>query len=395
MWGRSGEDVVEEFLVIGAGLAGASAAWQLTRRGQQVTVLEQTTPANAQGSSHGSARIFRYAYTQQLYCDLAMRARSGWDELERESGRTLIDLVGCINFSDTVEGARLAAVLDRAQIAHELLPADEASERWPQFCFRTPVVWQPDAGVLDPEATVEVMLRLTADSGHGRILPGWAATRLERTPAGYRVRSTAGETVEGSRVIIAAGGWLPDLVDGFGLPAALTVALPRLEVRQEQVYHFPYREQSPVGDGGAPRWPTFIHGPSSFRPPSLTTYGLPGGRDGEFRGQKLAQYNGGRVITSASAQDGVVSAENRALMVDYVKRHLPGLEPAPYAEATCLFTNTPTEDFIIDARDGVVVVSACSGHGAKFAPLLGEFAADLATGAGTVPSQFRLPIAPA
>lgn len=383
---------MEEFIVIGAGLAGASTAWQLTRRGQRVTVLERTTPANDQGSSHGSARIFRYAYTRQLYCDLAVRARSEWDELERQSGRTLIELVGSINFGDTAEGERLATVLDRAQIDHQMLSADEASERWPQFRFQTPVVWQPDAGVLDPEATIEAMLRLTAESGHGRILTGWAADRLERTAAGYRVRSTSGETLEGSRVIVAAGPWLPDLVAGFGLPSALAAALPRLEVRQEQVYHFPFREPTPAGVGGAARWPTFIHGPSSFRPPSLTTYGLPGGRDGEFRGQKLAQYNGGRLIDSASAQDGVVGAENRALMIDYVKRHIPGLEPAPYAEATCLFTNTPTEDFIIDALDGVAVVSACSGHGAKFAPLLGEFAADLAIGAGTVPPEFRLPI---
>ncbi len=385
-----GQEAAGEFVVIGAGLAGASTAWQLARRGQHVTVLERTTPANAQGSSHGSARIFRYAYTQQLYCDLVVRARSGWDELERQCGCALIDLVGSINFGDGGEGERLAAVLSRAHIDHELLSADEASRRWPQFHFQTPVLWQPDAGVLDPEATVEAMLQLAADSGRARVLSGWVASRIERTRGGYRVRSTTGETVEGSRVIVAAGGWLPDLVDGFGLPPALTAALPRLEVRQEQVYHFPYRDQTPAR-GASSRWPTFIHGPSSFTPSTLTTYGLPGGRDGEFRGQKLARYNGGRVITSANAQDGVVDSDDRELMVEHVKRYLPGLEPTPYAEATCLFTNTPSQQFIIDVSDGIVIVSACSGHGAKFAPLLGELAADLATGAGTVPAEFRLP----
>ena len=69
-------------------------------------------------------------------------------------------------------------------------------------------------------------------------------------------------------------------------------------------------------------------------------------------------------------------------MVDYVRRYLPGLDPEPYAETTCLFTNTPNEDFIIDRVDNLTILSPCSGHGAKFAPLIGQWAADLATGAG-------------
>lgn len=75
-------------------------------------------------------------------------------------------------------------------------------------------------------------------------------------------------------------------------------------------------------------------------------------------------------------------------------RYLPGLDPTPYAETTCLFTNTPTEDFIIDRVDNITLLSPCSGHGAKFAPVIGQLAADLAadlaTGVGSVPPQFRI-----
>lgn len=53
-------------------------------------------------------------------------------------------------------------------------------------------------------------------------------------------------------------------------------------------------------------------------------------------------------------------------------------------------TSTPTEDLVIDACEGIVVVSPCSGHGAKFAPLIGELVADLATGRGPVPERFRV-----
>jgi sarcosine oxidase len=77
-------------------------------------------------------------------------------------------------------------------------------------------------------------------------------------------------------------------------------------------------------------------------------------------------------------------------VIAYVERTLPGLDPAPYAETTCLFTNTPTEDFVIDGVDGITVASPCSGHGAKFAPLLGRIIADTATGAAAPPERFRL-----
>lgn len=124
--------------------------------------------------------------------------------------------------------------------------------------------------------------------------------------------------------------------------------------------------------------------------PAIQVYGLPGGRDAEGRGQKVAEFNGGRILRSASTQDGVVDPANRARVVDYVRARLPGLVPEPYAETTCLFTNTPTEDFVIDGVDGITVVSPCSGHGAKFAPLLGRIVADAVTGRPGVPDAFRV-----
>ena len=372
-----------EFVVLGAGLAGASAAWQLALRGQSVTVLERSTPANLEGSSHGSARIFRYAYPEQLYADLAVRAREGWLELERQSGRELLITTGCVDFGQLRGPEALAKVLRRAGVEHELLSRDQAAGRWPQIAFDGPALWQPTAGVLDPGQTIEAMLELATASGRARVLTGWEATAIERTATGVSVLSATGESVQGSRLVVAVGGWLPDLLSGAGLPAGLVGATPPLLVRQEQAYHFPYRDHDDAATGQ--QWPAFIH-----KSPAMMAYGLPGGRDADFRGLKVAQYNGGPVIASARAQDGQVREENRQLVVDYVRSSLPGLVPEPYAQTTCLFTNTPNEDFIIDVREDVVLVSACSGHGAKFAPLLGEMAADLALQTGTVPDAFRL-----
>ena len=373
-----------EFIVLGAGLAGASAAWHLAGRGHSVTVLERSTPGNAQGSSHGSARIFRYAYDDQLYTDLVVRARAGWDELERQSGRELITTTGCVDFGDVRGPEQLATVLERAGVPHELLARDDARARWPQIAFDTPVLWQPTAGVLDPDRTIEAMLELARASGRARVLSDWDATRIETTRGGVRVHSATAETVDGSRLIIAAGGWLPELLATAGLPSGLVDAMPSLVVRQEQAYHFPFREAGD-GPGSGARWPALIH-----KSAAISTYALPGGRDAGHRGQKVAQYNGGPAIPSARAQDGRVRDDNRELMTEYVRRYLPGLVPEPYAETTCLFTNTPTEDFIIDARNDILVLSACSGHGAKFAPLLGELAADALLGTGAPPDAFSL-----
>ena len=372
-------------IVIGAGLAGAAAAYSLTARGEDVTVLERHTPANDRGSSHGSARIFRYAYPDRLYTELVVRARELWDDLEAKSGIELITRTGALDFGDAQHTDLLAEIFEAVGVEYEVLDPARASERWPQIAFDTDVLWHPDAGVIDAESTVTTMLDQAVDTGRARILTDWTVTEVARQSAGgYRATSAKGDSVEGDHVIVAAGGWLPDLLGDLGLPEAFLDALPRFEVRQEQAFHMPYRDADADGRPSTP-WPTFIH-----KSGEMFTYGLPGGRDAGFAGQKFAQFNGGKVIGSALDQDGQITEEMRTRMIDYAKKKLPGLIPEPYAETTCLFTNTPNEDFVIDEVDGLVIVSACSGHGAKFAPLLGEFAADLATGAGSVPERFRV-----
>lgn len=375
---------MSEHVVIGAGLAGAAAAFALATRGENVTVLERHAPANERGSSHGSARIFRYAYPKRLYTELVVRARSLWDEIERLGGTTLISQTGALDHGQERHLAPLVDAFTHAGVEHEVLNASGAKARWPQFHFDSDVLWHPDAGVIDSERAVTAMLDLARATGRVRILENWEATEVSRrTGGGLRVTSATGETVEGNRVIVSAGGWLPVLLQNLDLPSGFLASLPKFEVRQEQAFHMPYRDADAKGHP-LHDWPTFIH-----KSNELSTYGLPGGRDSGGRGQKLAEFNGGRRLGSALDQDGRITDEMRTRMVDYAKRYLPGLFPEPYAETTCLFTNTPTEDFVIDEASGIVVVSACSGHGAKFAPLLGEFAADLATGSGTVPEQFR------
>lgn len=373
-----------KYVVVGAGLAGAATAWHLADAGHEVTILERGVPADAAGSSHGSARIFRYAYTSENYTRMVVRSRDLWRELEERSGTVLITPSGALDFGAGREPARLARVLDDVGIDHELLAPAEASQRWPQFGFDSSVLWHPGAGVIDAESGVETMISLATTQG-ARLLCGWEVTGIDRDGRGYLLHNRAGEEIHAEHVVVAAGGWLPSLLGRLGLPADFLAQVPALQVLQEQAFHFPYRDE-------ATPWPTFIH-----KNDVIQTYGLPGGRDASYKGQKVAEYCGGRAIPSAEHQDGRVDPANRARIVDYVERHLPGLVPEPYAETTCLFTNTPTEHFVLDRYDGITLVSPCSGHGAKFAPLIGSLAADAAAastveaGRSLIPAEFRLP----
>ncbi|HEU4666562.1 MAG TPA: FAD-dependent oxidoreductase [Arthrobacter sp.] len=376
-----------DFVVVGAGLAGAATAWQLASRGHQVTLLERDVPAAHDGSSHGSARIFRYAYPDPFYSRAVLESKELWDGLAAASGTSLITPFGAVDYGPGRNPRLLASVLAGEGIEHELLSAAGARKRWPQIAFDTEVLWHPGAGVIDAETAVNAMVGLAV--GHGaRLLTGWELRSVERTAAGYRLQSTTGEAVDAGNVVVSAGGWLPGLLGQLSLPAGFLAGLPEITVRQEQAFHFAYRDQQADHDGGAASgaaaWPTFIH-----KAAEIQAYGLPGGRDAGFAGQKVAEYNGGKLIPSAAEQTGEVDPANRRRVVDYVRRYLPGLDPEPYAETTCLFTNTPDEDFVIDRAGNLTVLSPCSGHGAKFAPLIGRWAADLATGAGTVPGRFR------
>lgn len=370
-----------KYVVVGAGLAGASTAWHLASRGHEVTILERSTPANHAGSSHGSARIFRYAYPDDFYTRQVLESKAGWDELARLSGKQLISPTGAVDYGSTRQPERLAAVLAANGIEHELLAPEQARERWSQLAFDTNVLWHPGAGVIDAETTVTAMVDLAVAQG-AQLQTDWHVSSVRSSGSGYVLRSADGRQTEAEKVIISAGGWLPDLLSNLSLPAGFLAGIPAIEVSQEQAYHFPYRDPS---EEARKTWPTFIH-----KREGIQTYGLPGGRDADWRGQKVAEYNGGKLLPSASAQDGLIDPANRQRVIDYVEQYLPGLVPEPYAETTCLFTNTPTEDFIIDRAENITIVSPCSGHGAKFAPLIGQYATDLATRTGTVPEEFRV-----
>ena len=331
--------------MVGGGVMGAATAWQLASRGVEVVLHEQFGPRHVRGSSHGGSRIFRFAYDDVEYVGMAKRALEGWRRLEAESGRTLLDITGGVDHGPASEIERLSASMTDAGAEHEVLAGDEASVRFPGMRFDELALVHPDGGRCRADDAVAALQSLVD-------------TRYESKVASI-------EDLDADVVVVDAGAWLPELLPDVGLP--------RLSVTCEQVVHFPSRTDV--------MWPSFIHRQAN----GVGIYGLetPG------EGVKVAEHHIGPEV-DPDARGFDLDPAYVARMVAYVERWFPGLEPTPVFPTTCLYTNTPNEDFLLDRVDDVVIVSPCSGHGFKFAPEIGRLAADLALGEPPAHERFTL-----
>ena len=362
-----------DLVVVGAGLMGSMTAWAAAGRGLSVAVLEQYEVGHDRGSSHGSARIVRRAYPESLYVGLTGRAFELWTELETRAGRKLLRMTGGLDHGASRDVHRIADEFDRAGVSHELLPITEAEKRWPGMKFETEVLFHPQAGTVDSDAAVGAALELARHSG-AVVATETAVTSVVVEGDSAIVHTTTG-SVRAHRVVLAPGAWLSELTGGV---SGLELELPPLRVSQQQIFHF-------ARATGIPEWPTSVH------KGAISTYSLAGGRDGGPGGaRKVAEHDAPGMDTTTQSRSGAVDPAARERIVRYVQRWMPGLVPEPFAEATCLYTSTENDDFLLDRVGPLVICSPCSGHGAKFAPLIGEMATDLATGASRPEPRFTL-----
>lgn len=361
-----------DVIVVGAGLMGSASAWALARRGRSVLLVERFGAGHRNGSSHGSARIVRRGYNDRLYTRLTGQAFELWRELEIQSRCRLVRMLGGLDYGSARNVAGVAAEMARARVAHEWLSADEAAGRWPGIRFEGTVLFHPQAGTVDAERAVSAFVE--GAIGHGATVRFDTEVSALRAGDGYaEIELADGERLAADAVVVACGAWSAPLLAGL-------VELPPLAVTQQQIFHFPRL------DPDADPWPSVIHEATE------SIYHLAGGRDGGAGDdRKIAEHRHG-TVTTAAGRSGVVDPSSRVRIVEYVERWLPGLDPHPRGETTCLYTSTPSEDFVLDRRGALIVCSPCSGHGAKFAPVIGELTADLVVspGSAAVPERLRI-----
>ena len=364
--------------VVGVGGTGSAAARFLARAGHETVAFEQFEVGHAQGSSHGQSRIIRYTYSDEVYTRMMGEAYPLWRALEEDAGEPLLARTGGVFFGDS-DGPVLAsarAALDVNRVPYELLTADETRRRFPalRLADGETALHQPDMGFLRATACVRANVRLARALG---------ADVRERTPVrdvtqqGDKaiVTTEAGEEYACDRVLVTAGPWMGWLLDALRLPLRVT--------RQQVVYLKP--EDGAARDFQADRLPVWIDADANV-------YGFPS--DGRIEGVKLASHNLGEEADPDAARRPP-DTSYAVQMADYAAARFHGLARQVTHAETCLYTNTPDEDFIVDSVPDmpyVWLVSGCSGHGFKFTVLLGKLAAEAATLGVTPPylSRFAL-----
>ena len=359
---------MHDVIVIGLGGMGSAAARTLAARGVSVLGLERHTPAHDLGSSHGGSRIIRQSYFEDpAYVPLLLRSYALWEQLARDSGEDVYTITGGI-FAGRPEAATVAGSILASQtwdLPHEVLDAAEVNKRFPTFTLPEGEValYEAAIGFARPEATVAAQIRLAqaagADLHFGEPVESW-----ESTGSGVRVRTAKG-TYEAGRLVIAPGAWAPQLLASLGVP---------IVVERQVMYWF--QPDAGVGPYLPGRQPVFIHEDGDGE----QVYGFPA-IDGPDGGVKVSFFRRGVACTPETIEREVHPEE-----VDYMRertaRLLPGLPGTFLDAATCMYSNTPDQHFVVAQHpDHADVTVACgfSGHGFKFVPVMGEVLADLAT----------------
>lgn len=338
---------------------GAATAWELSRAGRRVTLLEQFAPGHDRGSSHGRARIFRLVYSDPRYVALARRAQRLWRVLEDASGTQLLEVTGGLDHGPVGVVADLARTLEANGVAAEQLAPEEARERWPGMRFDEAVLHQREAGRLHADATVAALHALLQREDVDVRL-GVRALGVREAAAGVEVDTSHG-TVSADVVVLAVGAW----VGGLTRSLPFAADLPAFRVTQEQPGYFRALDDT--------AYPSFLHHRGSGdRRLGFGAYGM----FSPDRGLKVGLHGAGAEVDPdgrrGTDEDGV-----RAL-AGYVAEWFPGAAPEPLHVDTCLYTSTPDEEFVLRRWGNVVVCSPCSGHGFKFVPAIGETVAGLA-----------------
>jgi monomeric sarcosine oxidase len=367
-----------ECIVIGAGAVGSAALLALARRGARALAIDRFPPGHDRGSSHGASRLIRLAYFEHPdYVPLLRRAYALWRELESACGETLLRETPLLQIGPE-EGAVIPGVMASARrhgLKVERLGADEVRARFPGFAVPDGLgaLLDAEAGMLAPEACVRAQAR-EAERAGAQVRIGEAVTRWKAEGDGVEVE-TDGGLYRADRLIVAPGAWAPALLPGLGVS---------LEVRRKSLFWYESPDACYAIESGCPAF-LYELGPRAF-------YGFPAV---DALGVKVAEHTGGeRVADPLEVRREVDSGEARDIEA-FLRAHLPRLGTRRTRHEVCLYTMSPDGHFLLGLHprhERVALAAGLSGHGFKFAPVLGEALADLATkGATELPVGFLGP----
>jgi sarcosine oxidase len=351
-----------DIVVVGLGAMGSAAVYHLARRGARVLGLERFEPGHDRGSSHGGTRIIRLGYFEHAsYVPLLRRSYALWRELEAAAGEPLLHITGIAEIGRP-DGALISGTLASSRLhalPHEVLDARELMRRYPAFHLPPDFIGvvQPDGGFVLAEPAVQAHQRLARQAG-AELRFAETVQHIEASAGGVRI-TTDHAVVDADSAIIAAGAWTKKLVPDLAMLRA---------TRQVMAWFTP-QDAACFAPG---RFPVFM---------LESRLGIHYGFPLDATGLKISKHFHQDETVDPDNYSRTVTPEDQSLIRSGLA-YLPAANGPLRSAQTCLYTMTPDGDFIVDrlrSASNILVASPCSGHGFKFAPVIGEMLADLAT----------------
>lgn len=364
---------MKDVIIVGLGAMGSAAAARLAESGHRVLAFDTYTPPHTHGSSHGLSRIFREAYWEDpRYVELLPRARELWKEMGRDAGRQLLHITGALMIAPRGGSlvTRSAGSAQRFGVSHEILSASELKRRWPQFEVNDGVeaLLEHNAGYLVPEECVELQINRAARAGaelrfDEKVLE-WSAS-----PDGVSVRTSRG-VLSAEHLVVTTGPWAPQILENAGLP---------LRVTRQVVYWIEPREHLDLFREG--RMPIYLIESEDGQP---MFYGFPLIGSVE-QGVKIAIHGSHDDCSPETVSRSLRIGDEQSIRARLAGT-LPSLAGRLVRSETCLYTMTPDENFVIGPHPqfpSVTLAVGFSGHGFKFAPVVGEIVGELVETGGS------------
>ncbi|EGG17987.1 hypothetical protein DFA_06653 [Cavenderia fasciculata] len=374
------EDETYDVIVVGGGITGTSSAYLLAKSGLKVLLLEQFEKMHSNGSSHGDGRIIRYSYPEDIYVKLSKIAYPLWAQVEKESKQKLIHITGGLDFGAFDEEAlrQLLIAYDNNKISYSILGYKEANKRFPQYKFdkETLIVYQPDSGVVFASKAVGALWSLAQKYGATLFDKTKVDTITVENDNMVTVKTLDQKTFVAKKIVLAAGGWINDLL----LRSQLGLRIP-VNISMEKVFYYQPKQSTATTTTTTIDYTMYSNPVTiNYAGKDLIYYSLP---QIDIPGVKVGYHHSGPVLDSMDSPKPEYPQEYQDMVSGFVGKYMPGLNnklDSNTKTLLCHYTNTSDFHFIIDrhpSHRNIIIASPCSGHGFKFGPAIGQIVLDL------------------
>lgn len=359
-----------DIIVMGVGAMGSATLYSLAKRGYNVCGIEQFEIAHDKGSAHGETRLIRKAYFEHPdYVSLLHSAYDEWEELNEETGQELFAKNGLLlaGKPDSTLIKGLKACYSQHDLPHEKLDISEAQKRWADIHLpeAAEVYYDPIAGYLHVEKCIGEFCRLATQEG-ADLFNREKVTKWQTDTNRAVTVTTDKRTISADRLIITCGAWGSEVLQSLDL---------NLKIWRKILFWYDALDLTPFRPGTFPSFFVETDEGGFYGFPAICSSGV-----------KVAEHYHKDIVSHPDQLNRTVNKGEDKPVSDFVSQTFPGLRTSPNKSVVCMYTMSPDENFIIDRHpnyENVVFAAGFSGHGFKFAPVIGNILADLAIDGST------------